>query len=336
MRKLISVIIPNYNGEKFLCDCLESLLNQSYGNFEVIIVDNNSSDQSMNIIDEIFFKCSNKYIFDQKKLSIIRNTENLGFSKAVNQGILASKGSFVFLLNNDVILEEKCLANLLNNISEDDNLFSVQAKMIQSKNRDLIDDAGDQYTILGWAYKRGDGSKNTNYTKNSEIFSSCAGAALYRKNLLDKIGYFDENFFAYMEDVDLSYRAKIFGFKNMYCASAIVYHIGSATTGSKYNEFKVRLAAKNNILVPYKNMPLLQLLCNLPFLIIGFLIKYLFFFSNGYGKQFCTGTFEGINALRNVKKVEFKKNNMINYIRIEYELIMNTIRYFFLKLKFKR
>ena len=122
-----------------------------------------------------------------------------------------------------------------------------------------MDDAGDEYTILGWTRKVGDGKSPDLYTAEREIFSACAGAALYRKNILDEIGYFDENFFAYMEDVDISYRARIKGYKCVYCPEAVVYHFGSGTSGSRYNEFKIRLAARNNVYVPYKNMPLPQL-----------------------------------------------------------------------------
>ena len=132
--------------------------------------------------------------------------------------------------------------------------------MIRYSERDKIDDAGDEYTILGWAYKRGDGATVNKYNKSERVFSSCAGAAIYRRKLFEEIGYFDEAFFAYMEDVDISYRANIHGYKNIYCRDALVYHIGSATSGSKYNNFKVRLAARNNIYVILKNMPFFQLL----------------------------------------------------------------------------
>ena len=102
-----------------------------------------------------------------------------------------------------------------------------------------MDDAGDEYTILGWTCKVGDGKSPDLYTSERETFSACAGAAIYRKDILDKLKYFDENFFAYMEDVDISYRARIWGYKCVYCPEAVVYHLGSGTSGSRYNEFKI-------------------------------------------------------------------------------------------------
>ncbi len=105
--------------------------------------------------------------------------------------------------------------------------------MVQYQNRDKIDDAGDEYTILGWTKRVGYNKSSNNYNHQREIFSACAGAAIYRKSVFDKIGLFDENFFAYMEDVDISYRARIHGYKCIYCPEAVVYHRGSGTSGSQ-------------------------------------------------------------------------------------------------------
>ena len=174
------------------------------------------------------------------------------------------------MLNNDTVAKENWLEELVKCIQKDKKVFSVCSKMIMYNETDIIDDAGDEYNLLGWTLKRGDGQPISSYNKIEEVFSSCAGAAIYRRSILDEIGYFDEHFFAYMEDVDISYRAKIHGYKNIYCANAQIYHIGSATSGSKYNPFKVKLAARNNVYVPYKNMPILQILINLPFLALGF------------------------------------------------------------------
>jgi len=162
-------------------------------------------------------------------------------------------------------------------IQKDDDIFEAATKMVQYHDRSKLDDAGDEYTILGWTKKTGEDKSSNLYTSGREIFSACAGAALYRKNIFDKIGYFDENFFAYMEDVDISFRVRIHGFKCFYCPDAIVFHRTSATTGSRYNEFKTKLAARNNVYVPYKNMPWPQLAVNFIFLLLGYFIKYLFF-----------------------------------------------------------
>ncbi len=310
----LAVIVPNYNGKKFLKVCFESLKKQS-NILEVIIIDNGSDDGSVEFIKEYY----PEYI-------LIENKKNLGFSRAINQGIKRSSAEYCFLLNNDVELESNCTCNLLKCIEKDKNIFSVASKMVNFQDRDKIDDAGDEYTVLGWTKKVGEGKSSKFYAQNREIFSACAGAALYRRSILDTIGHFDENFFAYMEDVDIGYRAKIYGFKSIYCSDAVVYHRVSATSGSRYNAFKIRLSARNNIYVPYKNMPWPQLLLNLLFLLIGFTIKYLFFVRKGYGTDYINGLKEGLNSLDKIEKIGYKKGRLTNYLKIEWILLKNTVK----------
>ena len=128
-----------------------------------------------------------------------------------------------------------------------------------------------------------------------------------------------------MEDIDISYRALIHGYECIYCPESKVYHVGSGTSGSRYNEFKIKLAARNNIYVPYKNMPWPQLIFNSPFLIIGYIIKYLFFLKKGYGSVYLEGLKEGLKSLEKIEKIKYKNENLLNYIKIEYKLIKNTI-----------
>ena len=274
----VSVVIPNYNGEKYIKKCLDSLLNQSLEPDEIIIVDNKSTDGSLELINSEFR--DNVYIISLEK--------NTGFSVAVNEGIRASNSEFVALLNNDTELDKDWLKELYAVIQKDSSIFSCCSKMIRYDNRNIIDDAGDEYSILGWSFKRGDGRTIDKYNKTEEVFSSCAGAAIYRKSIINKIGYFDEKFFAYLEDMDISYRARSFGYKNYYAHKAKVYHIGSATSGSRHNSFKVRLAARNNIFLIYKNMPIIQLIINSPFILLGMLIKAIYFTLKGLGKSYIT------------------------------------------------
>lgn len=313
----VSVIIPNYNGEKFLEACLKALKNQK-NIFEVIIVDNASSDSSVNYIKNT-----------HPDFTLIINEENLGFAAAVNQGIQASKTDYVFLLNNDTELEENCISKLVKCIETDENIFAVSSKMIQFENRDVMDDAGDEYTILGWTKKVGNGRSLDLYNKKREVFSACAGAALYRRSILKEIGYFDENFFAYLEDIDISYRARIQGYKSIYCPEAVVYHHGSGTSGSKHNAFKVKISARNSVYLPYKNMPWPQLALNLIFLLLGYFIKYLFFLRKGYGRDYLDGLKEGFNSRHDVDKIKYN-NNLINYVKVEWFLIKNTVKFVFL------
>ena len=316
----VSVIIPNYNGEKFITNCLNSVLEQSFfafGKMEIIVVDDCSDDASVKIIK--------KY----PKVTLLENATNSGFDRSVNQGILASNGKYCLLLNNDVVVDQDFVKYLYLHIDENPKVFSVSSKMIRFYERDKLDDAGDFYNIFGWGYKRGDGKGLNAFDKPTAIFSTCAGAGIYRRSILDQIGLFDEDFFAYMEDVDISYRGLIHGYQNRYEPKALCYHIGSATTaeGQKYSPFKVQISARNNIYVAYKNMPILQLIINSPFLLLGFFIKYLLFLKRGYGKDYTSGIREGFKTIGKIDKVPFAFKNLGHYFWIEMQLLVNAFRF---------
>ncbi|WP_276955091.1 glycosyltransferase family 2 protein [Methanobrevibacter woesei] len=315
----VSVVTPNYNGKDFLYAYFESLIKNSNEIGEVIIVDNGSRDGSQEFIRNYREKVDFPIV-------LIENSQNLGFAEAVNQGISKARYDYIFSLNNDTVVEKSAILELLNLLNTEERIFSVSSKMVQFNNSELIDDAGDDYTLLAYTKKRGNNQNLNKFIEVSEVFSSCAGAALYRKDLLEELGGFDSEFFAYMEDVDLGYRARINGYKNLFCPNAIVYHIGSATTGSQYNEFKVRLAARNNVWVVYKNLPIPQKIVNVLFLFLGFLIKYVFFLKKGFGPIYLNGLKEGLRTRNKIKKVEFKSKNWKNYFKIEYELIKNTFK----------
>lgn len=319
--KMISIVIPNYNGNNYLKRCIEAIRNIDNTRIQIIVIDNGSIDNDY------------EWLSEYQEVAFYRLDKNYGFSRAVNEGIKIAQGEYVILLNNDTEVCTGFIEKLVNCISKDRDVFAVCSQMIQYYNKNLIDDAGDEYNLLGWTLKRGDGQPMESQSKQKDVFSSCAGAAIYRKSVFEKIGYFDENFFAYMEDVDISYRARIHGYKNIYCPDAKVYHIGSGTSGSKYNAFKVKLSARNNIYVPYKNMPFLQLIINIPFLLVGFLIKYLFFVKKGFGKEYREGVVEAFKTIHKVEKVKFKWVHIPNYIKIEYLLIKNTFSYIYTTLR---
>ena len=167
------------------------------------------------------------------------------------------------------------------------------------------------------------------YDKEGRIFSACAGAAIYRRGLFDKIGYFDENHFAYLEDIDIGYRANIYGYPNKYAPEAEVFHAGSAVSGSRHNEFKVKLSARNSIYLIYKNMPFLQIIINFPLLLAGYLIKFLFFSLKGMGGAYGKGLLEGIklsvSGEGRKNKVKFRIRNIKNYLWIQGQLWTNIL-----------
>lgn len=313
----VTIIIPNYNGKSLLENCIKTLERQTCQDFLLLVVDNGSTDGSTEVTSELL------------SMELIALKENTGFCGAVNIGIRHTKTPYFILLNNDTEVEEGFVEHLLSGIRESEDIFSCEAMMIDYHNRELIDNAGDYYTAFGWAVARGKGKPTWQYAQVRDIFSSCAGAAIYRTSVIRKIGLLDEMHFAYLEDVDLGYRAKIFGYRNRYVPQARVYHVGSATTGTRYNEKKVFLAARNSMYLIYKNMPLLQLLLNLPFLLAGILIKTVFFVKKGFGREYVRGIAEGILGCRKCKKVHFRLRNTGNYVRIQLALWLNILRVLF-------
>ncbi len=310
----VTVIIPNYNGLKFLGTCMESLNRQTCQSFSVLVVDNGSTDGSVSWLKE------------QQIPSIFLET-NTGFTGAVNVGIKAAKTKFVLLLNNDTEAEPGFVAELLKEIRRSEKIFAVSGKMIQMYHKELMDDAGDMYSVLGWAYQRGVGRSSKKYNRPVEVFSACAAGAIYRRRVFEQIGYFDELHFAYLEDMDVCYRAKIYGYHNRYCPSAVLYHVGSATSGSKYNEFKVKLAARNQVYLNYKNMPVGQLLINSLPMVIGIGLKYGFFKKIGFEKEYVEGVKEGIATRKKCRRVEFRAEHLGDYLAIEWELLIGTVVY---------
>ena len=313
----VSVIIPNFNGIAFLDTVLNSLEGQSMNDFEVILVDNGSTDGSCS------FAAAN-----YPWVHILELPDNFGFCRAVNEGIRASKAPYVLLLNNDTEVTENFVEEMLDAIKRHRNAFSCGAKMVQYHDRDRLDDAGNYYCALGWSFARGRGRDIHAFEKEEKIFAACAGAAIYRKKILDQIGLFDEEHFAYLEDVDIGYRARIYGYENWYAPEAVVYHVGSGTSGSRYNQFKTRYSSRNNVYLVYKNMPFLQILLNLPFLAAGFMVKFLFFAVKGMGREYLAGIKNGFSISRRDRKVPFTLKHLKNYCRIQLELWRNILRRF--------
>ena len=203
-----TIVIPNINGKGWLKDSIESIYAQTEQDFDLIVVDNGSTDESL---------AQARSYCTRPNFTLIENGRNTGFSYAVNQGIARAQSKYVVLFNNDAFAEPQWLAELLRAADADPKIFAVQSLMIRHFERELADDAGDYVTWMGFACKTGDGRRISRYTKQKRIFSACGGAALYRKSILDEIGGFDENFFAYFEDVDLSWRANNAGYKNVLC-----------------------------------------------------------------------------------------------------------------------
>ena len=312
----ITIVIPNYNGMRFLEPCLRSVAKQSYTDFCTILVDNGSTDSSISYVQTHF-----------PDVTCIALEKNLGFSYAVNVGIRNSDSPFVLLLNSDTVLHPDFLQHMLRKMEDSDQIFSVGSKMLRADAPEVIDSAGDFYTILGYAFCRGQGQSASLYTRPGEIFSACAGAALYRKSVFEQIGYFDNRFFAYLEDVDMGYRARLFGWKNVFCPEAMVLHVGGGTSGHGYSAFKVYHSARNNLFLLKKNMLPLQLLINAPFLLSGSILKYVYFRRRGLGRDYLKGIKDGILKLRHFDRIPESDQANHRAWKIQLSLIFHTLSY---------
>ena len=283
-----SVIIPNLNGAGWLRDSIESVWAQTEQDFELIVIDNGSTDESLDIA---------RSYCGRDRYTLIENAGNTGFSHAVNQGIAIAKGEYMALFNNDAFAEPDWLAELIKTADADPKIFAVSSLMLRYYEPELADDAGDYVTILGFACKR-------------------------------EIGVFDELFFAYYEDVDLSWRANNFGYRNVYCPTARCRHICGATTGAvRYNPFKSIQSGRNSILLPYKNQPVLMLVLNFIPMLLGYLLKVLMFRLRGFGGDYAKGFREAWAALPKINKPKFKWRNLPNYVWVECSLIAGLFKY---------
>ncbi|EHO17175.1 hypothetical protein HMPREF9623_00774 [Stomatobaculum longum] len=310
----VTVVIPNYNGMKYLPQCIAALRRQTERDFSLLVMENGSTDGSAEWLRE-------------EGIPTIFSEKNLGFAGGVNRAVREVRTPYVLLLNNDTEVFPDFVRALEASISRNERIFSVSAMMIRTQNHDEIDDAGDLVSLPGWAFQRGTMEPCAAYEKEAEVFSACGGAAIYRTDLYRALGGLDESYFAYLEDIDLGWRAKLAGYRNLYCPAAKVYHFGSATSGSKYNAFKVRLSARNHIFTMAKNQPLWQLIWNLPFLLGGIAVKAAFFAKKGLLSDYLRGLTEGLTALPAREKTDFSKIPTSRMLAIEWELVLGTAAY---------
>jgi GT2 family glycosyltransferase len=251
----VSVIVVNWNGRHHLHTCLTALLAQDYSHFEIILVDNGSTDGSATYVRERF-----------PQVRLIPLQKNYGFSGGNNVGILASQAVYVALLNNDTRAERGWLSALVAAAEGDPGVGMCAAKMLFMDRPELINTTGICLDRLGIAWDRLGGAPDRPPAPPTPIFGPSGGAVLYRRAMLDEIGLFDEAFFAYLEDVDLAWRAQLAGWGCVAVETAVVYHHHSATAGEG-SPFKSKLLGRNKVWLILKNYPLPALLRYAPLIL---------------------------------------------------------------------
>ncbi len=309
----VSVIIPNWNGKQLLDVCLSSLVRQSFKDFEVIVVDNGSVDGSQEFIQKKF-----------PDIKLINLDKNYGFAYAVNRGVEKAKGKFIVLLNNDTKAEKNCLKELVICVDKNLEVGMVAAKMLNYYNPKIIDSAGDFIDAVGHADNIGQGEPDgVKFQKAKAVFLVSGGGCLIKKIVFEKVGLFDEDFFAYFEDVDFGFRAQLLGIKAIFCPKAIIYHIHKATS-SKNPELLEYLQFRNMTQTVIKNFPTRLLIKNLNWLriILVNLNTVRFLAKQGYLKE---ALLAEIYILKNIILLLKKRRQIQSQRQVDVEYIIDNV-----------
>lgn len=279
----ISVVVVNFNGKRFLDDCLSSLSVQTYRDYEVIVVDNASRDGSVEHIRSRF-----------PWARIVEKKVNLGSTGGNNSGIREAEGEYIVTLNNDTRVEKDFLERLAGPMS-DPSIGMCGSKMVYPNGK--INSTGLCLSRSGASWDRGASEEDRGqYDRQEEIFGACAGAALYRKKMLDEIGLFDEDFFIFMEDIDLTLRARCAGWRSIYVPGAVAHHLHGATAGVG-SDLTVYYGNRNIMWLPAKNYPLPFLITCLPWILGRNLMALVYYTLKGRGRVVLKAKWDGLLGL---------------------------------------
>jgi GT2 family glycosyltransferase len=265
---MVSILIVTYHSAATIGECLLSLQKQTFTDFEVIIVDNNSTDSTKEVIDAA-----------RGSLSYLTTTfyleQNLGFTGGNQYAFERARGSLIALLNPDTVAESNWLCELSEAMMSKTEV-GICASQLIARDTGLIDAAGDGYSTSLKGFKRGEGCSREEFDEPCYVFGACAGASLYRRAMLEEIGFFDKDFFLIHEDTDLNMRAQLMGWKAFYVPTAVVYHAVSSSIGVM-SDTAVYYALRNTELVRIKNVPVTLLLRYSFFLLFFTFLEFFYF-----------------------------------------------------------
>ncbi len=310
MKKRVTVIVVNWNGKTCLIQCLDALRKQSFQDLETVVVDNGSSDGSADTVRQLF-----------PEVTLISLTDNYGFAVANNIAIRRSDTEYVALLNNDAIAHPLWLENLITALSTFPEAGFAASKMLYHDAPHIIDRAGDGYTTAGAGCLRGRGRQNNAHDQPEWVFGACAGAALYRMSMLQDIGLFDEDFFLLYEDVDLSFRAQLRGYKCLYVPIAVVYHMASRSIGYD-SPTSVYYGHRNLEWVYAQNMPSSLIVRTLGRHVFYTIAAFGYFASKGLAIAYVRSKRDSLKAWRSVLN---KRKIIQTHRRVEDDYIWNLL-----------
>ena len=308
-------MIVNFNGRGLIEPCLNSLLAQKAVPDEIVVVDNESSDGSPELIGRQF-----------PEVRLLRAGANLGYAGGCNLGIQATRSDLVAILNNDVVLDSNWLSSLLEQVRDP---WSFWASRILCLGREkIVDSAGDGMAVVGAGYKTGHGEPASLHATAGEVFGPCAAAALYRRELLEEVEGFDDDFFLVYEDGDLSIRARLRGHRCLYVPQALVYHHVNQSIGRLSSTY-VYYGHRNSEVLFWKNMPTPLLLLYLPERLAFDLLSLAYFTFRGRGRDFLRAK---VDCLRQVSLIHRKRRRVqstrtITTSALRSQLDRNWFRY---------
>jgi len=269
----ITIIIVNWNSGELLAECLRSLEKQTIRPKRVLVVDNASTDGSLTGAGKL-----------AGNIAVLRMNSNIGFAAGSNRALIECDTEFVALLNPDAFPEPEWLERLFAAASDHPEVAAFGSRQLCHDAPEVLDGIGDVYHMSGLAWRERYGLRQQAQDLVArEIFSPCAAAALYRRRALMDADGFDEDFFCYMEDVDLGFRMRLAGHKAMYVPNAVVHHVGSAVTGGEWSDFAVYQGFRNSVWVFIKNMPGALFWLLLPLHLVINLASILWFTIRGQG-----------------------------------------------------
>ena len=282
----LTVVIVNWNSGNLLQQCIEHLTQQTVKPTHILVVDNNSSDDSLLHINGL------------QGITVLQVATNIGFAAGNNLALSYYDTEFVALLNPDAFPEPDWLEKLLRAAETNPGTVAFGSRQLSHHEPSRLDGIGDDYHLSGLVWRKRHAATQTETDlKATEIFSPCAAAALYRRSALEEIGFFDEDYFCYVEDVDLGFRLRLAGYKAMYVPDAVVRHVGSATTGGAQGDFSVYHGHRNLVWTYVKNMPPLLFWSMLPLHLALNLFSILWFTSRGKGSVILNAKWDAIKGL---------------------------------------
>jgi GT2 family glycosyltransferase len=266
---ILSIVIVNFNGFTYLKKSVSSLLRSTYSSYQIIIVDNASSDESV-------LRFQKEFGEDLKKIQILSLTRNYGFSIANNIGAKKAKGKYILFLNNDTEIEPSCLDRLVTLMESDALIGVAQPKIRLVNRRDTLDCAGAFFNPIGYSYVRGEFEEDHGqYNLLDEISYAKGAAMIVRKTVWTDLGGFDPLFFVYFEETDFCWRVWLSGYKVVFVPSALVFHVGGATTSLVNNTFEFQ-SFRNRIAMVVKNLSIGNLIKYTPFLVLRYFLDTTF------------------------------------------------------------